>query len=106
MKIIVTSPSFSKNKTLQKEIYKHFPNAKLNVEGQRFNQDELIEYIKDGDGVIVGLEPINQKVLDSCPNLKIMSKYTILQLILSIENSKQFYIWMSWSISKIMKKKY
>ena len=29
MKIAATSPSFFKNKKLQKEVYKYFPNAKL-----------------------------------------------------------------------------
>ena len=77
MNITATSPSFSKNETLQKEIYKYFPKAKLNLEGKRFNQKELIEYIKDADAVIVGLEPINSEILDNCPNLKIISKYGV-----------------------------
>ena len=77
MKIIATSPSFSKNKTLQDEMYNSFPNAILNLEGKRFNQDELIEYIKDATGIIVGLEDINKEVLDRCPNLKIVSKYGV-----------------------------
>jgi D-3-phosphoglycerate dehydrogenase len=77
MKVVATSPSFSKNKTLQKEIYTYFPEAKLNLEGKRFNQEELIAYIKEADAVIVGLEPINKEVLDACPNLKIVSKYGV-----------------------------
>lgn len=77
MKIVVASPSFSSNKTLQDEICKYFPYAKLNLKGIRFNQHELIEYIKDADGVIIGLEPINQEVLEQCKNLKIISKYGV-----------------------------
>ena len=77
MNIVATSPSFSKNKVLQDEICKYFPNAKLNLDGIRFTQDELIEFIKDADGIIVGLEPINEEVLDKCPNLKIISKYGV-----------------------------
>ena len=46
MNITVTSPSFSSNKTLQQEVYKYFPNAKLNLDGKRFNKKDLIEYIK------------------------------------------------------------
>ena len=41
MNIVATSPSFSLNKILQKEIYQYFPNAKLNLDGKRFNQDEI-----------------------------------------------------------------
>ena len=77
MQIVATSPSFSKNKTLQKEIYQYFPNAKLNLEGKRFNKEELIEFIKDADGVIIGLEVIDDEVLQECKNLKIIAKYGV-----------------------------
>jgi D-3-phosphoglycerate dehydrogenase len=77
MNIIATSPSFSKNRILQNEIYRYFPNAKLNLEGKRFNKEELIEFIKDADGVIAGLEPMDEEVLSKCPNLKIISKYGV-----------------------------
>lgn len=77
MKIVITSPSFSSNKILQQEIYKYFPNAILNLDGKRFDKTELIEYIKDADGIIVGLEPIDNEVLDNCSNLKIVSKYGV-----------------------------
>ncbi len=77
MNIVITSPSFSKNEFLQKEIYSFFSTVKLNLDGKRFNQDKLIEYIKDADAIIVGLEPINLKVLESCPKLKIISKYGV-----------------------------
>jgi len=77
MKITATSPSFSKNSALQEEISRYFPKAKLNLEGKRFNKDELIEYIKDSEAVIVGLEPMDEEVLSKCPNLKIISKYGV-----------------------------
>lgn len=74
MNIVVTSPSFSSNKVLQKEIYQYFPNCKLNLEAKRFHKKELIEYIKEADAVIVGLELIDEEVLNNCPKLKIISK--------------------------------
>ena len=77
MNIAVTSPSFSSNTVLQNEIYKYFPEAKLNIDGVRFSKNELIEYIKDADGVIVGLEPMDKDVFVSCLNLKIVSKYGV-----------------------------
>ena len=52
MKIVATSPSFSKNEKLQKEIYKYFPKAQLNLDGKKFNQKELVEFLGDADGVI------------------------------------------------------
>ncbi|MCF6331157.1 MAG: phosphoglycerate dehydrogenase [Sulfurimonas sp.] len=77
MNIVATSPSFSKNTILQKEMKKYFPEAKLNLEGKRFNKTELIEYIKDADAVIVGLEPMDEEVLSLCPDIKIISKYGV-----------------------------
>ena len=97
MNIVATSPSFSKNKMLQNEIYKYFPNAKLNLEGKRFNQKELIEYIKDADGIIVGLEPINSEVLDSCPNLKMISKYGVGLNNIDLEECKNRGIKIGWT---------
>ena len=97
MKIVVTSPSFSKNKKLQKEIYQYFPNAKLNLEGKRFNQNELIAYIKAADAVIVGLESMNREVLDACPNLKIISKYGVGLNNIDLESCKEKNIAIGWT---------
>lgn len=97
MKVVATSPSFSKNKILQKEIYSYFPNAKLNLEGIRFKQDELIEYIKEADAIIVGLEAINQEVLDACPNLKMISKYGVGLNNIDLEACKIKSIAIGWT---------
>jgi len=77
MKIVATSPSFSKNIKLQKEILSYFPDAKLNLEGKRFSKEQLIEFIGDADGLIVGLENIDDEVISKCSNLKIVSKYGV-----------------------------
>lgn len=97
MKITVTSPSFSSNRTLQQEIYKYFPNAKLNLDGKRFNKQELIEYIKDADAIIVGLEPIDKEVLEQCPNLKIVSKYGVGLNNIDLEACKKRDITIGWT---------
>ncbi len=77
MNIIVTSPSFSKNEMLKEQILKYFPTATLNLKGIRFSKIELIEYIKDADAIIVGLEIIDKELLSACKNLKIISKYGV-----------------------------
>lgn len=97
MKLTVVSPSFSSNSLLQKEIYKYFPNAKLNLDGKRFNKQELIEYIKDSRGVIVGLEPIDNEVLQECKNLKIVAKYGVGLNNIDIEACKKRGIVIGWS---------
>jgi D-3-phosphoglycerate dehydrogenase len=95
--IVATSSSFSKNKTLQKEIYSYFPNAKLNLDGIRFQSKELIEYIKDADGIIVGLEDVNTEVLKECKNLKIISKYGVGLNNIDINECKKRDIKIGWT---------
>ena len=97
MDIAVTSPSFSSNKTLQQEIYKYFPKAKLNLNGKRFNKKDLIEYIKDADAIIVGLEPIDKEVLEQCQNLKIVSKYGVGLNNIDLEACKKRDITIGWT---------
>jgi phosphoglycerate dehydrogenase-like enzyme len=77
MKVSVTSPSFSKNTNLQNELFKYFPNAKLNIDGIRFTSKELVNFINNSEAVIIGLEDMNSDVLKLLPNLKIISKYGV-----------------------------
>ena len=97
MNIVVTSPSFSKNKTLQKKIYSYFPDAKLNLEGKPFNKRELIEYIGEAEGLIVGLDKIDKEVLNGCPNLKIISKYGVGLNNIDLNGCKERNIAIGWS---------
>ena len=97
MNVVVTSPSFSKNKYLQDEIFKYFPNAILNLEGIRFNQVELIEYIKNADAAIVGLEMINKDVLNKCKNLKIIAKYGVGLNNIDLENCRERNVAVGWT---------
>jgi len=97
MNVIATSPSFSKSLKIQNEILKYFPNIKLNLEGKRFNKEELIEYIKDADAIIVGLETIDKEVLDKCSNLKIISKYGVGLNNIDLDECKKRDIKIGWT---------
>jgi D-3-phosphoglycerate dehydrogenase len=77
MNIVVTSPSFSKNSALIEESKRFFENIKLNTNGTLFTKKELVEFIGDAEAAIVGLDKIDSEVLDSCKNLKIISKYGV-----------------------------
>lgn len=77
MKIVVTSPSFSKNAALIEESKRFFPEIKLNTKGILFSKEELIDFIGDAEAMIVGLDKIDSEVLDRCPTLKFVSKYGV-----------------------------
>ena len=89
MKIVATSPSFSKNKKLQDEVYKYFPDAQLNLEGIKFSKQDLVEFIQNAEAIIVGLDEISVDVIDKCPNLKIIAKYGVGLNNIDIEECKR-----------------
>ncbi len=97
IKLIATSPSFSKNNFLQNEVSKFFPDARLNLDGLKFNQEELIKFIKDADALIVGLDVINSEVLDQCKKLKMISKFGVGLDNIDLESCKIRNIKIGWT---------
>ena len=75
--IKVLSPSFSKFEVLRRELEGKFPNVEFNLEGVSYSDQELVDYLKDADGAIVGLENMSKTVLSNLPKLKIISKYGV-----------------------------
>ena len=76
-RVAVTSISFSKSTILRKELNQVFPNSFFNEQGLRFSETELIEFLKDADAAVVGIEPITNQVLSKTDKLKIVSKYGV-----------------------------
>jgi len=97
MNIVVTSPSFSKNEKLRKELLTRFPDAKLNLEGQRFSKTELIAFIKDADALIVGLEPIDDEVLQHCTKLQTIAKYGVGLNNIDLDACRKHDIRIGWT---------
>ena len=77
MKIKVTANAFSKNNTLRNELLHYFPNSEFNETGKRFVGKELVAYLSDADGAIIGLENITDELLLQLPNLQIIAKYGV-----------------------------
>lgn len=75
MKIAIGPSSFASNDKRPMNI---LANAGLkiipNPFGRRLNENEVIEVLKDADGLIAGLEPLNRNVLCSAKNLKAISR--------------------------------
>jgi D-3-phosphoglycerate dehydrogenase len=77
MKIKVSNVAFSKNEHLVNSLRNNFPGAIVNHEGIRFNGELLIDYLSDADGAIVGLELIDDSVLEKLPKLKVIAKFGV-----------------------------
>jgi D-3-phosphoglycerate dehydrogenase len=96
-KIVVTVAAFSKNEFLVGEIRALYPDCVLNTQGKRFSPQELIEFLKDADGAIVGLDQINDEVLSQCPNLKIVSKFGVGLDNINSDDCKKHNVTIGWT---------
>ena len=76
-KVVVASVSFSNSSVLRKELLNVFPNSIFNETGKRLSGEKLIEFINDADAAIIGVETINDALLEHTPALKIISKYGV-----------------------------
>jgi len=76
-RVVVPAISFSKSVLLREELERVFPNSHFNEKGYRFSEIELIEFLKDADAAVIGIESITDQVLSKTPHLKIVSKYGV-----------------------------
>ena len=97
MKIVVSNIAFSKNEFLVDELKKSFPDSVINNLGKRFSENELVDYYRNADGIIVGLEKINDKLLSRLPNLKIISKFGVGLDNIDLEACKKREIPVGWT---------
>lgn len=78
MNILVTPRSFGKNNP---ELFVRLENAGLNIirneSGGILDEESMIRLIGQCEGVILGVDPMNAKVLDAAKNLKAISKYGV-----------------------------
>ena len=66
MKIAIGPSSFGEASSEPIELLKKYGVEIIpNPYGRRLTEDEIIEHLKGADGLIAGLEPLNQKVLDA-----------------------------------------
>lgn len=75
--IAVTSKSFSKNELLRKELLAHYSNIKFNDQGLKLEGQLLIDFIKDCNKVIVGLEKFDANNLQYLPKLEVISRFGV-----------------------------
>jgi phosphoglycerate dehydrogenase-like enzyme len=97
VKIIVSTVAFSNNQVLVNELKKHFQDVIVNEKGVRIPENELVNYYKDADAIIVGLEKITPEILDQLPKLKIIAKYGVGLDNIDIEACNKRNIKIGWT---------
>jgi phosphoglycerate dehydrogenase-like enzyme len=96
-RVAVTSISFGKSAILREELKRVFPNCYFNEQGQRFSGAELVDFLKDADAAVVGIESINDHILCKTPHLKIISKYGVGLDSIDQESLKRRNIALGWT---------
>jgi phosphoglycerate dehydrogenase-like enzyme len=77
IKIAVTPPAFCKSDLHREELSRLFPATQFNEKDRYLSEAELIEFLQDAEGAIIGRDPVNETVLKSLPGLKIIAKYGV-----------------------------
>ena len=78
-KVLVTPRSFGKYN--REEIIELFAEKGIEIEfnpfGQIMTEEQMMECLEDKDGLIVGVDPVNEKVLSKAKKLKAIAKYGV-----------------------------
>ena len=96
-RIKVTSRSFSRHPVLKQELLDLFPNSVFNIDGPPTGLPKITEFLKDADGVILGLEEIDRHVLQQLENVKIIAKYGVGLDNLDVSSAEELGITIGWT---------
>ena len=96
-RIKVTSRSFSRHPVLKQELLELFPNSVFNTDGPPTGLPNIAEFLKDADGVILGLEEIDRHVLQQLENVKIIAKYGVGLENLDVSSAEELGITIGWT---------
>jgi D-3-phosphoglycerate dehydrogenase len=97
MKVVVSAVAFSRNKELVQALLSQFPDAVINYDGKRYVNDELVEYYKEADAIITGLEKIDDELLSKLPKLKLIAKYGVGLDNIDVEACKNRNVKIGWT---------
>lgn len=96
MKVVVGASTFADSSDELEELFseKGIELVK-NPYGRRMTQDEIIMHLQGADGLLAGLEPLNEEVFQRCPSLKAIARIGIGMDNVDIESAKKHHIKVS-----------
>lgn len=78
MKIVVGASSFGGGDSeAQRILERHNVDLVLNPYGRKLTKEETIAHLQDADGLLAGLEPLDEDVFQKCPHLKAIARIGI-----------------------------
>ena len=97
MRVAVASRSFSQHAQLVAELRGRYPDAQLNAAGIALSGHTLVDFLRGCDGAIIALERIDDAVLDSLPELRVISKYGVGLDGVDLEAMERRGVMLGWS---------
>jgi len=94
--IAVTSKAFSQNKRLREALGIHFKNVRFNETGRSLSREELLDFLSNCQGAIVGLDRIDRTVINLLPKLKVISKYGVGLDNIELEALEAQSVFLGW----------
>src|ERR1700680_2808277 len=76
-KVAVCSRSFSSNPVLRAELLQLYQSVTFNDAGVQLSGDSLVKFLRGHEKAITALEVIDETVLSSLPELKVIGKYGV-----------------------------
>lgn len=96
MKVVVGASSFGESsEDALNLIAKKGIELVLNPYKRKMNQEEIIKHLEDADGLLAGLEPLNEVVFKKCPKLKAIARIGIGMSNVDLEAAKRHGIKVS-----------
>lgn len=96
-KIKVTSRSFSRHPVLKKELLDIFPDSIFNEDGPETGLPNLLDFLNDANGIILGLENLDRNVLQNLKKLEVVAKFGVGLDNLDINAAKDLGITVGWT---------
>ncbi|MGP0629227.1 phosphoglycerate dehydrogenase [Nitrospina sp. 32_T5] len=95
-RVAVTPPAISKSPFLRKSISDLFPDVRFNDSGRYLTEDELIEFCDGVEALLIGRDPLTEKVLAALPQLRLVAKYGVGLDNLDIPAMEQRGVRLGW----------
>ena len=99
MRVAVSSPGFSRNEDLLRELGGVGVKVVANQDPVRLDESGLLRFWRETgpDAAIVGLEPVTAEVLDACPHVRLVAKYGVGLDNLDLDALRDRGVALGWS---------
>ena len=77
LSLAICSRSVSRSHQAKKLLKNKFSEIRLNRSKKNLKDKKLLNFIKNCQIIIVGVEKIDKELLDQCPKLKLIGKYGV-----------------------------